>query len=454
MAGHRLGKVAGRRADRSEHRHRSAVAIQCRDLGGALVEIGQAARQVGRVAAFARQFAEAARDLAQRLGPARGRIGHQRDVQSLVAEVLGHRDRRVDAGLACGHRHVRRVGDDHRALHQRASGARVRSAAETPRARRPSRCRVRRSRDRRSRRRCSPWPGSRAGSSCRCRSRPVSQPLPPSATGNSESRMRWPVTSGSSDARRARTGRGVAHRPEMAERDLAQRCRCRSAGAAPVTSSVVSPGAAIHSTRPARSGGTRAACVRPFAHDVTRPKTALGGDRAADSDRRFEAELPCSTAVPAGAAGRRRCCRAAPGRRGCRAGRRCRFDLDARPQPGRVLVDLRDDFVLVDPDHFAEQAGGADAYRFAQQEPPSARARSTGPLIHRMRARAPLSALLMRIPRPRWCSSRPSSLRAIGEQAVERRVEHVMAADDAKAGRDAGSSTTLQRVHALFAQRG
>src|SRR5450755_959660 len=91
VARHRLGEVARRRADRTHHGHRSAAAAECLDQRCALVEVGETARQVGRVAAFARQLAEAARDLAQRFGPATGGVVHQRDVQALVAEILGHR---------------------------------------------------------------------------------------------------------------------------------------------------------------------------------------------------------------------------------------------------------------------------------------------------------------------------------------------------------------------------
>ncbi len=122
VAGHRLGEVARGRADGAYQRHRAASAAQGLDGRGAFVEVGQPRRQVSRVAAFAGQLAEAARDLAQRLGPAAGRVGHQGHVQALVAEVFGHRDGAVDRGLARGHRHVRGVGDDHGALHQRAAG--------------------------------------------------------------------------------------------------------------------------------------------------------------------------------------------------------------------------------------------------------------------------------------------------------------------------------------------
>ena len=102
-----------------------SCAAQRRRARRALVELGEPGTEVGGIARFAGQLAQASRDFAQRLGPAAGRVGHQRDVQALVAEILGDRDRRVDARLARGHRHVRRVGDDHRALGQRPAGARV-----------------------------------------------------------------------------------------------------------------------------------------------------------------------------------------------------------------------------------------------------------------------------------------------------------------------------------------
>ena len=43
-------------------------------------------------------------------------------------------------------------------------------------------------------------------------------------------------------------------------------------------------------------------------------------------------------------------------------------DFDPRTQAGRVLVDLRDDFVLADPDDLAEEPLWADADRLAQLE--------------------------------------------------------------------------------------
>ena len=84
-----LRKISRRRADGADDRHRADTAAKRLDQRRALVEIGEPRRQVRGVTALAGQFAETPGHLAQRLGPARGRIGHQCDVQSLVAEIFG-----------------------------------------------------------------------------------------------------------------------------------------------------------------------------------------------------------------------------------------------------------------------------------------------------------------------------------------------------------------------------
>ena len=63
---------------------------------GALVELGGAAREVRRVALLAGHLLQARADLAQRLGPARQRVGHHRGAVAHVAEVLGDRQAEVD----------------------------------------------------------------------------------------------------------------------------------------------------------------------------------------------------------------------------------------------------------------------------------------------------------------------------------------------------------------------
>ena len=123
----RLGEVAACRRDGADDRDRARalVAAEADDGARALVELGEPRRQIGGVALLGRHLLQPARHLAQRLAPAARAVGHQRDVVALVAEVLGDRDPRVDARLACGDRHVARVRDEDRPLHQRRAGARI-----------------------------------------------------------------------------------------------------------------------------------------------------------------------------------------------------------------------------------------------------------------------------------------------------------------------------------------
>src|SRR6056297_2963627 len=121
----RLGEVAAGGADRADDRDGALLAGEGGHPATALVERGQARRQVGRVALLGRHLLEAGADLAQRLGPATRRVRHDRHRVALVAEVLRQGDAGVDRRLAGGDRHVRGVRDQHRALHQRVSGLRI-----------------------------------------------------------------------------------------------------------------------------------------------------------------------------------------------------------------------------------------------------------------------------------------------------------------------------------------
>ena len=123
----RLGEVAACRRDGTDDRHRARalVAPEADDGARALVELGEPRRQIGGVALLGRHFLQPARHLPQRLPPAARAVGHQCDVVALVPEVLGDRDPRIDARLPCGNRHVARVRDEDRPLHQRRAGPRV-----------------------------------------------------------------------------------------------------------------------------------------------------------------------------------------------------------------------------------------------------------------------------------------------------------------------------------------
>ena len=125
VRGHRLGHVAAGRRHRAEDRDRADAARQRLHAAGALVERGERGREAGRIALLGRQLAGARGDLAQRLGPARGRVRDDERVVAHVAVELGDRDAGVDADLARHQRHVRGVGDQHGAVQQRAAGARI-----------------------------------------------------------------------------------------------------------------------------------------------------------------------------------------------------------------------------------------------------------------------------------------------------------------------------------------
>ena len=114
----RLREIAARRRHRSDDADRALGAAERLEHARALVELGEPRRQVRGEALVGGHFLHAARELAKRLGPARGRVGHDRHVVPLVAVVLGDRDSRVDRSLARRHRHVRRIGDHDRALHE------------------------------------------------------------------------------------------------------------------------------------------------------------------------------------------------------------------------------------------------------------------------------------------------------------------------------------------------
>ena len=92
---------------------------------GPLVELGDAAGEVGGIALLARHLLHPAGDLAQGLGPAAGRVGHQGHGVAHVPEVFGDGHARVDGGLAGRDGHVRRIGDDDGPLEERPPRRRV-----------------------------------------------------------------------------------------------------------------------------------------------------------------------------------------------------------------------------------------------------------------------------------------------------------------------------------------
>src|SRR5690606_30305765 len=73
--------------------------------------------EVSRETLVGGHLSETAREFTKGLGPARRRVGHHGHVHTLVAEILGYSNARVDGRLAGGDGHVGRVGDEGGALH-------------------------------------------------------------------------------------------------------------------------------------------------------------------------------------------------------------------------------------------------------------------------------------------------------------------------------------------------
>ena len=119
--GHRFVEVAAGRADRAADGDRSAAAVAQAHQAGPFVKAGDDRFEIGGERFLARDLFQAAGHLAQGLGPARGRVGQQQDVQAHLPVVFGQGDGGIDRRLAGGDRHGTGVADDDGALHQRAA---------------------------------------------------------------------------------------------------------------------------------------------------------------------------------------------------------------------------------------------------------------------------------------------------------------------------------------------
>ena len=221
--------------------------------------------------------------------------------------------------------------------------------------------------------------------------------LPPCATGNRQSRMRWPVTSGAMRRQPARDRPRHAHRPVVAHRRARASPPSATRSVQTVASSrVLARRGDRRSTSPPTSGGARTACARPLAagriaddrarrQHVARLARAARTRTGAASARRMPG---CTKPESVPDSGRSRPSKMLPSRPGPERDRERQpgaLDLDARPQAGRVLVDLHDDLVAVDADHFAQQRLRPDAHRLAQRERTLRRRRAApGPLIQRI----------------------------------------------------------------------
>ena len=125
MLRYRLGKVAARRRDRTDYGNRTFLTAKRGDAPRPLVEFSKPRRKIRGESFLGGHLLHSAGKLAQCLRPPRRRVCHYRDVHSHIAVILGKRYSRIKRNLARRDRHIRRVGDENRSFHERASRARV-----------------------------------------------------------------------------------------------------------------------------------------------------------------------------------------------------------------------------------------------------------------------------------------------------------------------------------------
>ena len=123
--GHGLGEIAAARRHRADDGHGALETVEGLRAPCTLVELAEPGAEVGGEALLPGHLLEAARELAHRLGPSGGRVGHEGDVVAHVPVVLRERHARVDGRLPCCDRHVARVRDQGHPLHEGRAGVRV-----------------------------------------------------------------------------------------------------------------------------------------------------------------------------------------------------------------------------------------------------------------------------------------------------------------------------------------
>ena len=123
--GYGLVEVTACGRNGSADRNRADVAVFKLYAARALVERGDTAFEVCGERLFAGNLLESARKFAHGLRPAGGGVGENEYVESLLTEIFGERNRRINRRFTRGDRHRRGVADDDRALHERLARLRV-----------------------------------------------------------------------------------------------------------------------------------------------------------------------------------------------------------------------------------------------------------------------------------------------------------------------------------------
>ena len=122
VLGDGLGKIASLGGYGADNGDASLVSVQGLHHARALVKSGQAAGQVGREAFLGGHFLQTAGQLAQRLRPAGGGVGHDGHMVAHVAVIFRKGQPGINAGLTGRDGHVGGIGDQHGPVHQGIAG--------------------------------------------------------------------------------------------------------------------------------------------------------------------------------------------------------------------------------------------------------------------------------------------------------------------------------------------
>ena len=116
----RLRNITARRRYGSDNGQIAFTGLpaQRHNTAGAFIELGQTGTQVSRVAFLTGHLFQTAGHFTKSLGPTAGRVSHQGDGITHIAEVLGDGDTGVNRGLTGRNRHIRGIGDQNGAVHQ------------------------------------------------------------------------------------------------------------------------------------------------------------------------------------------------------------------------------------------------------------------------------------------------------------------------------------------------
>ena len=125
-----LGEVSALRGYCADNRYGSGRSIQRLHHARPLIERRKAGCQVCRESFFRRHLFQTSGQFSQSLRPPGGRVCHNRHVISHIPVVFRQRKPCINRSLAGRHRHVGRIGDQRRPVHQLVACSRVHQLGE------------------------------------------------------------------------------------------------------------------------------------------------------------------------------------------------------------------------------------------------------------------------------------------------------------------------------------